>query len=104
MTDDDDKGGDARRSNDAGLYVYSRFASAVLGLVTIAIATRSYGEHDFAFVATVLLLYETAFALGSLGLPDAVFYFVGREAGRAPIVVRQASYLLALVAIPVIRS
>lgn len=93
---------DQRRSKDAGLYLYSRLAASVLGLVTIALAKRFYPDADFAYVAGLLLLYDTAYALGSLGLPEAVFYFVGRDHSRAPIVVRQATFLLAAVALPVI--
>ncbi|MEO8698410.1 MAG: oligosaccharide flippase family protein [Kofleriaceae bacterium] len=89
-------------ANAAGLYLYSRLATALLGLAAIAIATRVYDDRSFAYVATILLLYQTAYALGSLGLPEAVFFFVGRDRQRAPAVVRQASLLLLAVAIPVI--
>jgi O-antigen/teichoic acid export membrane protein len=98
LSDDDTK----KRSTDAGLYLYSRLASSVLSLVTIGIATHVYSENAFAFVATILLMYDTAYALGSLGLPEAVFFFVGRDHARAPAVVRQASFLLLVVAVPVI--
>jgi O-antigen/teichoic acid export membrane protein len=91
-----------KRSTDAGLYLYSRLAASVLGLVTIGIATHVYSETAFAFVATILLMYDTAYALGSLGLPEAVFFFVGRDRDRAPLVVRQAAFLLLVVAVPVI--
>jgi len=98
LSDDDTK----KRSTDAGLYLYSRLAASVLSLVTIGIATHVYSENAFAFVATILLMYDTAYALGSLGLPEAVFFFVGRDHARAPAVVRQASFLLLVVAVPVI--
>src|SRR5712664_3225419 len=99
----DDKADDERRSSNAGLYLYSRLASSVLALITIALAARLYirgdlahavhngvavgflnlkaavdfgvrtyrGEVAFGFVATILLMYDTAYALGSLGLPEA---------------------------------
>lgn len=99
---DDDARDDKRRAKDAGLYLYSRLMASILALVAIGIATRMYSKLEFAYVATILLLYETAYALGSLGLPEAVFFFVGHDAKRAPLVVRQASYLLLLVTIPVL--
>ncbi|MBS1123583.1 MAG: polysaccharide biosynthesis protein [Deltaproteobacteria bacterium] len=91
-----------RRSNDAGLYLYSRLASSLLGLITIGIATHVYDTTAFAYVATILLLFDTSYALGSLGLADAVFFFVGRDHQRAPTVVRQTSFLLLVMAVPVI--
>jgi len=92
----------AKRSRDAGLYLYSRLAASMLGLLTIGIATHVYAKPAFAYVATILLMFDTSYALGSLGLAEAVFFFVGRDHQRAPAVVRQASFLLLLVALPVI--
>lgn len=98
----DERAEDARRSRDAGLYLYSRLASSLLGLATIAIATHVYAPAAFAYVAAILLMFDTSYALGSLGLAEAVFFFMGRDRTRAPLVVRQASFLLLAVALPVI--
>lgn len=100
--DRDERADQERRSKDAGLYLYSRLASSLLGLATIAIAANVYPQAEFAYVATILLLFDTSYALGSLGLAEAVFYFVGRQRALAPIVVRQSSFLLLVVALPVI--
>ena len=45
-----------RRSTDAGLYLYSRLASSLLGLATLGIATHVYPTAAFAYVATILEL------------------------------------------------
>src|SRR5205823_1371854 len=50
----------------------------------------------------LLLLYESAVSLGNFGLPDSVFYLIGRNPERAPQVVRQTSLLLLIGALPVI--
>ncbi|MDX2087583.1 MAG: oligosaccharide flippase family protein [Kofleriaceae bacterium] len=91
-----------RLSRDAGLYLYSRLAASLFGLATIGIATHVYAKTAFAYVATILLMFDTSYALGSLGLAEAVFFFVGRDHKRAPAVVRQASFLLLAVSLPVI--
>ncbi|HWO22278.1 MAG TPA: oligosaccharide flippase family protein [Kofleriaceae bacterium] len=100
--DRDEHADHERRSAAAGLYLYSRLAASLLGLATIALATHVYAKTAFAYVATILLMFDTSYALGSLGLAEAVFFFVGREPARAPVVVRQASFLLLVVALPVI--
>ncbi len=88
-------------ARDAAVYVAARSLAGMLFLVTYVIALHSYGEVEFQYVAAVLLVYESAIALGSLGLPDAVFYFIGRTPERAAAIVRQVSALLLAAAIPV---
>lgn len=85
----------------AGLYLYSRVAAMLVTLVAVVLAPRLYGADGYAFFAALVLLYDSALALGSLGLADAVFYFVGRDRSRAAVIVRQTSGLLAMAAIPV---
>jgi O-antigen/teichoic acid export membrane protein len=83
------------------LFLYSRSAAAVLMLGTLVLAARLYGTVGFGYVSAILLVCETAIALGSLGLADAVFYFVGRHPERSAAIVRQASGLLLVTSLPV---
>lgn len=89
-------------SKEAGIYAYSRIAGSLFALLALALGARLYNQAEFAYVSAVLLLYESAIALGSLGLADAVIYYIGREPERANHVVRQTSLLLLCIAIPVI--
>jgi O-antigen/teichoic acid export membrane protein len=94
---------DAKKaSREAGVYAYSRVAASLLILVLMVVGARVYSKPELAYVTMILLLYESAMAIGSLGLADAVFYFIGRDPGGARMVVRQTSFLLLSVAIPVI--
>jgi O-antigen/teichoic acid export membrane protein len=89
-------------SRDAGLYAYGRIAANLIQLVAIAIIGRVYTPAAFEYVSAILLLCESAAALGSMGLADAVFYYIGRTPERAAHIVRQTSFLLLVVAVPVI--
>lgn len=95
-------GGGREASRDAGIYAYSRVISAVLLLVALAWAARIYSRSEFALLGSILLVYETALTLGSFGFPDAVFYFLGRRPDFAGTVVRQTSFLLLGMTLPVI--
>jgi O-antigen/teichoic acid export membrane protein len=92
----------ARASREAGVYAYSRVLSSLLVLLVGVIGTRLYAKPELAFVIAVVLLHETAMAIGSLGLADAVYFFIGRDPGSARWIVRQTSLLLLLFAIPAI--
>jgi O-antigen/teichoic acid export membrane protein len=91
-----------KASKDAGIYTYSRVAGSLFVLLALALGARLYSTAEFAYISALLLLYESSVALGSLGLADAVFYLIGRNPERAHLVVRQTSFLLLLVSIPVI--
>jgi O-antigen/teichoic acid export membrane protein len=91
-----------KASREAGIYAYSRVASSLLVLLLPVIGARVYTKTELAFVIAVALLHEAAMAVGSLGLADAVFYFIGRDPGGARLIVRQTSFLLLLTAVPVI--
>lgn len=94
---------DAKKaSREAGVYAYSRVAASLLILVIVVVGARVYSKAELAYVTMVLLLYESAMAIGSLGLADAVFYFIGRDPAGARFVVRQTSALLLAVSLPVI--
>lgn len=88
-------------SKEAGIYAYSRIAGSLFALFALAMGARLYDKAGFAYIGALLLLYESAVALGSLGLADAVFYYIGREPQRASHVVRQTSFLLMCVSLPV---
>jgi O-antigen/teichoic acid export membrane protein len=101
-TDDERKAERAADSKAAGIFVYSKTAAGLLYIVTTAVGTRVYDKEGFNYVTAVTLLHLTAVALGSLGLADAVFYFLGRAPDRAAAIVRQTSLLLLIAAVPVI--
>ncbi len=96
-------GSHAGYAEAAGLYLYSRLAATLVTLAAVVAAPWLYGP-GFAYFAGIVLLYDSALALGSLGLADAVFYFVGRDRSRTAAIVRQTSGLLAVAAIPVIAA
>jgi O-antigen/teichoic acid export membrane protein len=86
----------------AGHFVYSRTAVGLLQLALLPILTRAYTTLDFAYVQALVVLYSGAIGIGSLGLPDAIFYFVGRHPDRGALIVRQTSALLLLATAPVL--
>jgi O-antigen/teichoic acid export membrane protein len=90
-----------RDSRAAGIFVASRTAAMLLIFVTYILSTRLYGKLGYAYVAAIYLVYETAIALGSLGLPDAVLTFIPRHRERSAAIVRQVSFMLAVAALPV---
>jgi O-antigen/teichoic acid export membrane protein len=89
-------------SKEAGIYAYSRIIASVFILLTLALGARLYSTAQFEYIGALILLYESAVALGSLGLADAVFYYIGKQPADAPLVVRQTSFLLLCVAGPVV--
>jgi O-antigen/teichoic acid export membrane protein len=94
---------DAKKaSREAGVYAYSRVAASLLILLLPVVGSRVYSTSELAFVIAIALLHETAMAIGSLGIADAVFYFIGRDPTGARRVVRQTSALLLAFAVPTI--
>jgi O-antigen/teichoic acid export membrane protein len=85
----------------AGIYLAGRSVGMALVVVASVVANHLYDQLGFAYVSAVIIVAETANALGSLGLHDAVFYFFGRHPERAAAIVRQTSALLLMAAIPV---
>jgi len=91
-------------SKAAAVYLAGRTIGMLLLAVTQIVANHLYDEIGFAYVVMVFTIYQTSIALGSLGLPDAVFYFIGRYPDRAGAIVRQTSALLlaaAMVVVPI---
>jgi O-antigen/teichoic acid export membrane protein len=95
---------DERRvaAREAGVYLYSRTASALVQLAALALTARGYGTEAYGYLIYALTIYYTGLALGSLGLPDVVFYFLGRQPGEGAAIVRRATFLLAAMAVPVV--
>jgi O-antigen/teichoic acid export membrane protein len=89
-------------ADDTGVIVYSRLAAGGIGLVALAVAARSLSRADFAYVAFAIMVFSTALALGSMGLHEAVYYFLGNRPNDAPAVIRQATFLLACASGPAI--
>ena len=88
----------------AGIYIYSRVAAGIIDALAFILAARLFprGVDGYEFIAfTWMVLYLTAIPIGSLGLPEAVFYFLGRRPGEGGAVVRQTSFLLTLAIVPV---
>lgn len=89
-------------SKEAGIYVYSRLAASLLMLGVLAVIGRTCTKEERGYIVALLTVYETAVALGSLGLADVVLYYVGRTPEKAAHIVRQASLLLLIVSVPAI--
>lgn len=81
-------------SRAVGVYLLGRTVAMVLVLAGQIVAAAVYAPLGLAYVVAVLLLVETSIALGSLGLPDVVFYFLGRDPDRSAAIVRQTSMIL----------
>ncbi len=88
----------------AAVFTVGRSVANLLYAVTFVVAAAIYTKVGMAYVTAILLIVETSVALGSLGLPDVVFYFIGRYPDRSAAIVRQTSLILlgaALVVMPV---
>ena len=99
-----------RLAAGAGLVSQARLVGGLLNMLVIVCLTRLLPKPEFAVVAFVYMVQETANALGPLGLPSAVSFFVprlgprvrsGRRAERGNDVSRAAAVELAVtVAVP----
>jgi O-antigen/teichoic acid export membrane protein len=65
-----------RLAAGAGLVSQARLVGGVLNIVTLVALTRLLPKADFAVVALVYLVQETINAIGPLGLPSALSFFV----------------------------
>lgn len=75
-----------RLAAGAGLVSQARLVGGVLNILTLVALTRLLPKADFAVVAFVYLVQETANALGPMGLPSALSFFVpklGPKVARA---------------------
>lgn len=90
-----------RLAAGAGLVSQARLVGGLLNMLVIVCLTRLLPKPEFAVVAFVYMVQETANALGPLGLPSAVSFFVprlGPQVGRA--LGLQIGAILVLLAIP----
>lgn len=62
-----------------GVVVFSRIFTTFVELGTVIALTRLLVETDFAIITFLLLIYETAKYVATLGFPDSVFYFFERD-------------------------
>lgn len=70
----------------AGLVSAGRMLTGLFNLLTLIFLARLLTKSLFALVVFVYLIQETARALGSLGLPAALYYFVpklGQQSARS---------------------
>ncbi len=55
--------------------VFSRVLTSLIDLITAVVIIRVLSTTDFAIVAYLLLIYEVARNLATLGFPESIFYF-----------------------------
>jgi O-antigen/teichoic acid export membrane protein len=91
-----------RAARDAGTFAFSRIVAQLLQFAALMVATRIYSKPEFGYLGALLVVYETTIALGTLGLTDSVFFFIGRDPQSGNRIVRQTSLLLALFALPMV--
>jgi O-antigen/teichoic acid export membrane protein len=89
-------------ADDAGVFVFARVAAEAVQLLAFAIAAWYLTRESFAYLSFSLMVTVSAVTLGSLGLAESVFYFIGQRPGQGPAIVRQTTFLLGLAAVPVI--
>ena len=90
----------ARVAAGAGLVSVAKMLGSVTNLLIIVFLTRLLDKEVFAVVALVYLLQETINAVGTLGIPSALLYFIpklGRASERA-LALWSGMLLLALAA------
>jgi len=61
-----------------GVVVFSRIVGTFVEIATVIVLVRMLSTTDFAIVSLLLLIYETARYLATLGFPESVFYFFER--------------------------
>lgn len=90
-----------RLAAGAGLVSQARLLGGILNILILVALTRLLPKAEFAVVAFIYMVQETANALGPLGLPSAMSFFLpklGPGVGRA--MGRQVGWLLVLLAVP----
>jgi O-antigen/teichoic acid export membrane protein len=63
-----------------GVVVFSRIFTTFVELGTIIALVRLLSDTQFAIISFLLLVYETAKYVATLGFPDSIFYFFERVA------------------------
>lgn len=92
----------SRVAAGAGLVSQARLVGGVLNILTLVFLTRLLPDKaDFAVVAFVYMTEQLANAVGPLGLPSAISFFVpklGNDVGRA--LALRAGWVLTALALP----
>lgn len=91
----------SRLAAGAGLVSQARLVGGILNMLVIVCLTRLLGKVEFAVVAFVYMSEQLANALGPLGLPSALSFFVpklGAGVGRA--IALKTGRVLTLLALP----
>lgn len=68
----------ASLTEKTGVVVFSRVIGTFVEIATAIVLVRMLSTTDFAIVSLLLLLYETARYLATLGFPESIFYFFER--------------------------
>ncbi len=87
-------------ADKAGVVVFSRVVTTVIDLALVIALINLMQKSEFAIISFLLIVYETARYVATLGYPDSVFYFferIGKSAKRAFAL--QTSAILALTGI-----
>jgi O-antigen/teichoic acid export membrane protein len=70
-------------ANKAGVVVFAQVVKTLVDIVPAIVLVRMLSSADFVIISFLLLVYETAKYLATLGFPDSVFYFYERVSPRA---------------------
>lgn len=85
-------------SQSVGLKVFSlsfgKVLTSVIGLVSVMILSRILSLGEYATYRQTLLVYSFSVPLLTLGLPDAIYYFLGDELHRKRGIVNDTLFLL----------
>lgn len=84
------------RTWNAAVLSSGQFFVAVSGIILAAILARLFSKQDYAAYRQTLLAYYVVVPLLSLGLPNALYYFIPRDRGRARSIVTGNLLMLTL--------
>lgn len=68
----------ASLADKAGVVVFARLVTTIMDITLAIVLVRLLTKGDFVVISFLLLVYETAKYLATLGFPDSVFYFFER--------------------------
>lgn len=80
-TGEEKKGGSL--TDKAGIIVFSRIITTIIELVMVIVLINLTQKQEFAIISFLLIVYETARYVATMGFPDSVFYFFERLAKTA---------------------
>lgn len=66
-----------------GVVIFSRLVTTIMDIILVVVLVRLLTNSEFVIISFLLLVYETAKYLATLGFPDSVFYFFERVAKNA---------------------